>query len=161
MASESRFRITTSGSRPRAVTIVSLDNVSDSKVEQLALMNWVQASFFSASVFGTIPATTASTPTTGWLRDFAGFPCDLIEEIGRTDLLVMVATAGCEAQAASAIGEVCHLTGVTTMGFVKANEDPSGQHEDRTLGSLRPYCDILVISTDPDYIADMLEALRA
>ena len=54
----------------------------------------------------------------GWLSDLAGRTKNLIEEIDSADLVVMVATAGENAEAASIIGEACSLKRVMTTALI-------------------------------------------
>ena len=53
----------------------------------------------------------------GWLSDLAGRTKNLIEEVDSADLVVMVATAGESAQAASVIGEACSVKRVMTTAL--------------------------------------------
>ena len=57
------------------------------------------------------PHAACSERFAGWLSDLAGRTKDLIDEVNSADLVVMVAAAGENAQAASLIGEACSLRG--------------------------------------------------
>ena len=97
----------------------------------------------------------------GWLSDLTGHTKDLIDEIDSADLVVMVATAGEDAQAASIIGEACSLKRVMTTALVLGTALISDEALSRSLAQLRPWALMLVIATAEEYIGDMLAALRA
>jgi hypothetical protein len=160
-AAESRFRIAEPNSLPRAVKVVALDVPSEGVAKRLAAQGWQNASFFTASAFAEIPRAARSFSMQGWLSDLAGRTKDLIDEVASADLVVMIASAGENAQAAAIIGEACQLrhvmTTVLVLGANHAAEEPLAH----TLAQLRPYANMLVTATSEDYIADMLAALRA
>ena len=97
----------------------------------------------------------------GWLSDLAGHAKNLVDEIHDADQVVMVATAGEDAQAASIIGEACSLKRVVTTALVLGATSTSDEAVSRTLAQLRPWALMLVIADAEEYIADMLTALRA
>jgi hypothetical protein len=75
--------------------------------------------------------------------------------------VVMVATAGENAQAAALIGEACSLKRVNTTGLILGSAEASDEMLSKTLSRLRPWSLMLVIASGADYIEDMLVALRA
>ena len=97
----------------------------------------------------------------GWLSDLAGRTKDLIDEVDAADLVVMVATAGENAQAAALIGEACSLRRITTTGLILGGASASDEMLSKTLSQMRPWSLMLVIASAVDYIEDMLIALRA
>jgi hypothetical protein len=97
----------------------------------------------------------------GWLSDLAGHTKDLVDEIDSADLVVMVATAGEDAQVASIIGEACSLKRVMTTALVLRTASISDEALSQSLAQLRPWALMLVIATAEEYIGDMLAALRA
>lgn len=159
-AAEARFRIDAPNSKPRRVKVIALDPASEAVVKHLAQGRWNNASFFTASAFsGVPPGRDFSMP--GWLSDLAGRTKDLIDEVGTADLVVMVATAGENAQAATLIGEACSLKRVNTTGLILGGVSASDEMLSKTLSQLRPWSLMLVIANGEDYIEDMLIALRA
>jgi len=159
-AAEARFRINEPNSKPRHVKVIALDRVSEVVVKHLAELRWNNASFFTASAFaGEPPGQGFSMP--GWLSDLAGRTKDLIDEVNSADLVVMVATAGENAQAATLIGEVCSLKRVNTTGLILGGASATDAMLSKTLSQLRPWSLMLVIARGEDYIEDMLIALRA
>ena len=92
----------------------------------------------------------------GWLGDLAGHTKNLVDEIDSADLVVMVATAGENAEAASIIGEACSLKRVMTTALVVAAPTVSDAALAQSLAQLRPWALMLVVASAEDYIADML-----
>jgi hypothetical protein len=158
-AREARFRIDAPNSRPRSVKVIALDRPSEGVVKTLAERPWNGATFFTASAFASDPG--ASKTFSGWLSDLAGRTKDLIDEVNTADLVVMVAAAGENAQAASIIGEACSAKRVMTTALIVGTASKSDEAISKTLAHLRPWALMLVIATAEDYIEDMLTALRA
>ena len=96
-----------------------------------------------------------------WLSDLAGRTKALVEEVKTADLVVMVSSAGTSAQAAAVIGEACSVRKVMTMALIIGSEQRSNDELSKTLASLRPYAQMLVIASGDEYIEEMLAALRA
>lgn len=160
-AAQARFRIQAPNSRPRAVKIIALDRASEPMVERLAQSSWNGASFFTASAFGTASQPAQPFSMTGWLSDLAGRTKDLVDEIAAADLVVMVASAGQNAEAAAMIGEACSLKRVSTTGLIVGCDGRTDAELSATLAQLRPWSLMLVIAADDQYVEDMLTALRA
>ncbi len=157
-AAEARFRINDPNSRSRAIKVIALDKPSERIVQRLAQSPWSNATFLTA--FAKAPPRGEPFSIHGWLRDLAGQTKDLIAEIHSADLVVMVATAGEDAQAASIIGEACSVKRVMTTGLVLGATLISDKALSQTLAQLRPWSLMLVIASAEEYIADMLAALR-
>jgi hypothetical protein len=160
-AAESRFRIDAPNSRPRAIKVIALDRPSEHVVQRLSQKPWSGASFFTASAFSGAPDAGKAFSMQGWLSDLAGRTKDLVDEVNSADLVVIIATAGENAQAASLIGEACSLKRVMTTALVLGSASRSDEDLSRTLGQLRPWSLMLVLSSAEEYIEDMLVALRA
>ena len=161
-AAEARFRIDYPNSEPRAVKVVALDEASERVVKRVAQLAWARASFFTSLRFGAGEAGgREGWSMTAWLSDLAGRTKALIEEVASADLVVMVASAGAGAEAASVIGEACAARKVMTTALVIAGGQRSDDELSRTLAALRPYVSMLVIASGDEYIEEMLTALRA
>jgi hypothetical protein len=158
-AAESRFRINDPNSRPRATKVIALDRPSEGVVKRLTQSSWTSATFLTA--FASVPPRGEHFSMQGWLSDLAGHTKDLIDEIHDADQVVMVATAGEDAQAASIIGEACSMQRVMTTALVLGAASKSDEALSRTLAQLRPWALMLVIADAEECIADMLTALRA
>jgi hypothetical protein len=157
---EARFRIDAPNSKPRHVKIVALDGTSEAVVASLARHRWNNASFFTASAFAGAPPERGFSMQ-GWLADLTGRTRDLMSEIDSADLVVMVAAAGENAQAAALIGEACSLRRVNTTGLILTGPSATDDLLSKTLAQLRPWSLMLVIAEGEDYVGDMLLALRA
>jgi len=160
-AAEARFRIDAPNSTPRATKVIALDRPSESVVKELAQSAWNNAAFLTASAFAGTPHKDQPFSMQGWLSDLAGRTKNLLEEIDTADLVVMVATAGENAQAASVIGEACSLKHVMTTALILGGAAKSDAVLAKSLAPMRPYAQMLVIASAEDYIFDMLTALRA
>jgi len=162
-AEQSRFRINDPNAKPRAVKVIALDRAAEPVVKRLAQLPWNGANFFTACAFAAAPAAPVGKDfsMTGWLADLAGRSADLVNEVNAADLVVMVATAGESAAAASIIGEACSLKRVMTTGLIVGGLQASDEALSKTLSQLRPWSLMLVIADADDYIEDMLTALRA
>jgi len=159
-AAEARFRIDAPNSKLRHVKVIALDAASEAVVKHLAERRWNRASFFTASAFAGVPPGRGFSMQ-GWLSDLAGRTKDLVDEVNGADLVVMVATAGENSQAAALIGEACSLKRVNTTGLILGGASATDEMLSKTLSQLRPWSLMLVIANGEDYIEDMLTALRA
>jgi len=162
-AAEAKFRIDRPNSQPRAVKVIALDARSERIVKELAQSPWQRASFLTASAFSGAPAQRQGERFSmgGWLNDLAGRTKDLVDEVNSADLVVMVATAGENAAAASIIGEACSVKHVMTTALILGGASSSDETISKMLAQLRPHVMMLVISSADEYIKDMLTALRA
>src|SRR5205085_3575320 len=129
-----RFRIQETNSIPRAIKVIALDTSSETIVSRLADRPWQSATFLSAAAF---PAAA---------RDFSGRARDLTTEIDTADLVVMVASPGGQAHAASVIGEACSARRVMTTGLVVGANPTSEEAVCKTLLQLRPWSLMLVVA---------------
>jgi hypothetical protein len=160
-AEQSRYRINDPNAKPRTIKVIALDRASEHVVARLAQSVWNQASFLTASAFGGAPDKGTDFSVSGWLADLAGRTKDLVDEVATADLVVMIASAGEDAAAASIIGEACSLRRITTTALIVGSAAVSDEALSRTLAQLRPWALMLVIANSDEYIDDMLVALRA
>ena len=160
-AEEARFRIDYPNSKPRAVKVIALDLPSERVVKRLAERTWHRAAFFTAPRFDGAPRGGAGWSMQAWLSDLAGRTKDLIDEVASADLVVMVSSAGTNAEAAAVIAEACSVRKVMTTALIIGSESKSDEELSKTLASLRPHASMLVIANNDDYIEEMLAALRA
>ena len=166
-AAEARFRIDYPNSEPRVIKVVALDETSERVVKRVAQQAWQRANFFTSLKFGGTEGTGSEGwsikpgAMKAWLSDLAGRTKALIEEVASADLVVMVASAGTSAGAASVIGEACAARKVMTTALIIASAQRSDDDLSKTLAALRPYASMLVIASGDEYIEEMLAALRA
>src|SRR5262249_32520818 len=143
---QTRFRVQAPNSTPRVVKVIALDARSEQVVRRLADQPWNRASFFLAS---------------GELRSLTGQPANLDDEVATADLIVMVAAAGGEAEAAAAIGRACSLRRVMTTALIVESASAPEAALSRTLAHVRPWALMVVMADEDEYIEDMMRALRA
>jgi hypothetical protein len=160
-AEQARFRINHPNSKPRSVKVVALDAPSEKVVKRLAQGQWQNATFLTAMHFDGAPRGGEGWNVKDWLSDLAGRTKDLIDEVATADLMVMVATAGANAQAAAVIAEACNVRKVMTTALIIGSESKSDEELSKSLALLRPHASMLVIASNDDYIEAMLVALRA
>jgi hypothetical protein len=150
-AAEARFRVQAPNSKPRAIKVIAVDAPAERVVRRLAAGAWRHATFFSA----------AGARDDEGLRDLTGGPKDLMHEVETADLVVMVATPGGHAHAATPIGQACSLRRVDTTALLVGALSASDEAVSKTLAQVRPWSLMVVIANPDDYIDDMLAALRA
>jgi hypothetical protein len=158
-AAEARFRIQAPNSTPRATTVIALDASSESVVRRLAEIRWSHTTFLTVS--NTTRADTGGHAATAWLTDLTGTARSLQEEVNAADLVIMVATAGGNAEAGAIVGDACHLKRVTTTALIVGTASASDEALAKTLAQLRPWSLMVVIGDDDDYIREIMAALRA
>jgi hypothetical protein len=158
-AAEARFRVQTPNSTPRATTVIALDTSSESVIRRLAEISWSHTTFLTVS--NTTDADAGGHAATGWLIDLTGTARSLQDEVNAADLVIMVATAGGDAEAGAIVGEACSLKRVTTTALIVGTASASDQALAKTLAQLRPWSLMVVIGDDDDYIREIMAALRA
>src|SRR3954468_18180342 len=100
-AEEARYRINYPNSSPRAVKVVALDHPSEAVVKRVAQGPWQRATFFTAPKIEGSPKSGVWSSMKAWPSDLAGRTKDLIDEVAAAALIVMVASAGANAEAAA------------------------------------------------------------
>ena len=158
-AAEARFRVQAPNSTPRAIKVIAMDAPSDDVIKGLAgRRSWHHATFFTASRSS---VRSSGDVRSAWLTDLEGRTADLNAEVGRADLVVLVASPGGHAERASLIGEACSRGRVMTTALVVSAASASEEDLAKTLAQLRPWSLMVVIANASDYVEDMLTALRA
>jgi hypothetical protein len=161
--SEARFRIDYPNSMPRLVKVIALDEVGRTRVDQIAALPWRHAAFFTLPSLENAPASlpAESGAVHAWLRGIAGETTSLIEEIDSADLVVMLASAGSNAESALLVGEACHTRKVTAIGLILQDAETTDAMIEQTLKTMRPFVTMLVVASGAEYVEEMLNALRA
>lgn len=162
-AAEARYRIDRPIQGRPGARIIALDGGAGAIVRRVAGDTWSGARFFTltdaSSTNGSGPHENGTGPDIT-LNRVSGGQTQLQDELADADVAVMVATAHADAataSAASAIGRACARRGIMTAGLVMGDRWEIGE----TLTALRPYSQVLVVSTDDHDLDDMLAALRA
>jgi hypothetical protein len=160
-AREAAYRVQYPNSRPRAIKVVALDAASVGVVRALAGGAWANTTFHVGLSGDWDPARPWGSPISASFVDLEGNAHDLVREIGAANLVVMIVTAGQSAEAASLVAEACSLKRVMITGLLLTTPASTDEEVARTLATLRPHAPMLVVSSEEDYIAAMLTALRA
>ncbi len=84
----------------------------------------------------------------------------LVAELPDADLVVMLVSAGNDAEAASAIGQACSEHRVMTHAIVVRAAATNDQQLSRTLAQLRPWSLMVVVTNGDDYVEDILRSFR-
>jgi len=158
-AHEAGFRVQYPNSRQRAAKIIALDAKAAHALEPVSHETWHGAAFFTSLSFSA-PATSGRS-LEAWLNDVAGHAMTLVAEVAAADFVVVIATAGEDARAASIIAQACNLHNKTLVGLILSGGGASDEAIAASLKELRPYTRMLVVASDAGYIEAMLTALRA
>jgi hypothetical protein len=152
-----RLRIQAPNSTRRRTAVIALDAVAKTTVLRLAAQDRPQTTFLIAGQVDREP--DAADGLTIW--DLSGRRRTLDEEIDASDLIVLVAGPGGEANAASLVGQACRRHRVMSTGFIVGTTDGAQSALSKTLAQLRPWSLMTVVAESDDYIDEMLTALRA
>ena len=148
-AEESRFRIASPNSRPRTVAVVPLDAAAQVALGEIAARGWNRAIFVDRE------------EGDDWLAELPGRTRALVDAIAAANLVVLVATAGADARAAGMVAEAALARGRMVAAVLIDSGDADPAALERSLAALRPHAGMLVLADGSDYLAAMLEALRA
>ena len=161
-AREAAFRVQYPNSSPRLIKVIALDRASSHVVDELARKSWNRAVFFNQLSFPAAGGPVGSKDKMqAWLSDVAGHATELVGEIDSADVVVVVASPGTDAQAATIIGEACRLRHKTMIGLILQSAGISDEALSRTLTGMRPLATMLVVADGSEYVEEMLAAMRA
>ena len=156
-AAEARFRIDAPNARPRQTWVVALDPAAERVMQRIARNPWNGARFFSVAATKPASHSLSDIVIDITLRNAGGTGQPPTEVLTSADAIVMIATAGTGAEAASLIGRACSALGIMATGLVVAGPGDT----ERTLQSLRPHASMIVVASGAEYLTEMLSALRA
>jgi hypothetical protein len=83
-----------------------------------------------------------------------------VDEAFEADLVVMIVSAGRDAQAAQAIGRACSERRVMTHTIVVGASSAGEEALARTLAQVRPWSLMVVVANGDDYVEDILTSFR-
>jgi len=83
-----------------------------------------------------------------------------MREVPAADFVVMVTTAGDDARAAAAIGDICSQRRITTATVVVRGPAASDAMLSKTLAQVRPWSLMVVVADDESYLDDLLKSFR-
>lgn len=84
----------------------------------------------------------------------------LIPEIDGADLVLMLVSAGGNAEAAATIGEACSARRVMTHTVIVRAASATDEALSKTLAQVRPWSLMVVVVNDDDYVDDILSSFR-
>ena len=151
-AAEARFRIDAKPQTPRTTSVVALDDGAMVLVRELAGQEWNAARFL-----GLPDGTPAGEYADLQLRTVDGEAVRLSDELARADFVMMIATDGGGAAAATTIGDASTLRGIMTAGLVVGANGESGP----ALTALRPKPRVLHVTGDERDATELLAAVGA
>ena len=161
-AREAAFRVQYPNSQPLLIKVIALDREASLVVTELARKTWNRAVFFSSLSFPEAGGPVGTKDKMqAWLSDVAGHATELVAEIDSADVIVVVASPGTDAQAATMIGEACRLRHKSMIGLILQTAGVSEEALSRTLLGMRPLSTMLVVASGSEYIEEMLAAMRA
>ncbi len=161
-AREAAFRVQYPNSQPRLIKVIALDREASLVVSELSRKTWNRAVFFNSLSFPPAGGPVGTKDKMqAWLSDVAGHASELVAEIDSADVIVVVASPGTDAQAATMIGEACRLRHKSMIGLILQTAGVSDEALSRTLLGMRPLSTMLVVASGSEYIEEMLSAMRA
>jgi hypothetical protein len=132
--------------------VIALGGQSERSVRELAGRPWDGGHFL---VF------ESAVPGDALLRHAKGAGTALLsEELDGADTVVMVASAGATAEAASVIGDAAAARGIMSAGLVLPAPPSSGDSVNEVVSALRPNAMVLVVLKDIADVPEVLSALR-
>jgi len=84
----------------------------------------------------------------------------LIAEVEGADLVLMLVSAGGNADAAAVIGEACSARRVMTHTVIVRAASATDAALSKTLARVRPWSLMVVVVNDDDYVDDILSSFR-
>jgi nucleoside phosphorylase len=84
----------------------------------------------------------------------------LIAEVDGADLVLMLVSAGGNAEAAATIGAACSAKRVMTHTVIVRAASATDEALSRTLAQVRPWSLMVVVVNDDDYVDDILKSFR-
>jgi len=151
-AAEARYRISYPGFTRRSSRVIALGAESARAVRGMGDRLWGGGHFlmFESAVPGDALLRRAGTGDTALLS----------EELEGADTVVMVASAGANAEAASVIGDAAATRGIMSAGLVLPVSPGSGAAANEVVAALRPNAMVLVVLRDAADVPEVLSALR-
>jgi hypothetical protein len=151
-AAEARFRINAKPQTPRATSVIALDEGAMELVRALAAQEWNAARFL-----GLPEGSTTGEYADLQLRTVDGESVRLSDELAEADFVLMIATEGRGAAAATTIGDACTLRGIMTAGLIVGSNGETAA----ALTALRPNARVLLVTGDEHDATEVLAAVGA
>ncbi|HWG01313.1 MAG TPA: hypothetical protein VG164_05635 [Trebonia sp.] len=157
-AAEARYRVNAPEFTRRSSRVIALDGESARIVRELGGRSWGGGHFlvFESAVPDDALLRHSGTEGTGTEGTGSGGTALLSEELAGADTVVMIASAGANAEAASVIGDAAAARGIMSAGLVL----PGGDSVNEVVSALRPNAMVLVVLRDAADVPEVLSALR-
>ena len=156
-AQEQRFRVATPNSQPRAAMLIGLDPASRRLVDILVAARPDRRRSFDLDCEG----LAGGAATAHWLAALPVRTRALTDAIDAANIVIVVAAAGIQAEAASVVADACRARGVGMTALVVNADGQSDAQIAVTLSHLRSGAAMVVVAGDDAYVDDMLSALQA
>jgi hypothetical protein len=156
-AAEARFRINGAPQTPRASRIVALDAGAAAVVRELSDQPWRGTRILSYDASRSDGQPAPDGPLADIVLEASDGPVRLSEELIDADFMMMIATAGDGATAATAIGNACALRGIMTAGVILGHDHDG----DAAVTALRPHARVLLVTNDKNDVAEIMSAVGA
>jgi hypothetical protein len=150
-AAEARFRITGPEFTRRSSRVIALDGHAAGIVRDMGGRSWGGGHFL---VFDSAVPDDALLRRAGTGGN--GGTALLSEELDGADTVVMIASAGANAEAASIIGDAAAARGIMSAGLVLPDDGPVSE----VVSALRPNAMVLVVLQNVADVPEVLSALR-
>lgn len=158
-AAEAKFRVEYPNSRTRASRIFALDEGAAQAMYAISEDPWNGAHFLTVTTKNDIdPDMTLGQELPLGTPD--GIAVDLLAELEKADVVVLISTSASNAGAAEVIAREAYNRKIMIAGLVLAG-GRSQKDIEAVVNTLRPFASVLVVANDDDFIPAMLTALRA
>ena len=155
-AAEARYRINAPAFTRRNSRVIALDERAAGTVREMAGRPWGGGHFLVFESALPDDALLRRAPGGGDPGSGEGGTALLGEELDGADTVVMIASAGANAEAASIIGDAAAARGIMSAGLLIPGEAPA----DGVVSALRPNAMVLVVLREAADVPEVLSALR-
>lgn len=158
-AAEAKFRVDYPNSLTRASRIFALDEGAAQAMYTISEAPWNGAHFLTVTTRNDVdPEKTRGEDLP--LASPDGIPVNLLDEIDKADVVVLISSSARNSGAAEVIAREAYHRKIMIAGLVLAGKR-SQKEVEPVVNTLRPFASVLVVAQDDDFIPAMLTALRA
>jgi len=154
---QQRFRMAAPNSRPRDAVLVGLDPAACDLAVRLAAERPERRRAFDLSH----EQMRSVLDVQFWLTAAAARTSALSEAVGEANLVVVIASAGTNAQGLPIVADICRARGKWITAVVVGARTQDETSIASTLAQLRPSAAMVVVADRDFYLSDMLLALQA
>jgi cell division GTPase FtsZ len=159
-ATDTRHRVPYPNSRPRLVKLVGVGTQGGAIADAIGRQDMPHVKVVTTPPLTAGAAVPRVDAAGGELvRSLAAGADGLARALAGADMIFVVVGSDDDASYAVAIGRYGREHGVLVTGVIIDTESDRRRAGDRSLDEMRRACDMLVITSDADYLAGMLAAL--